>query len=86
MRYVLRPHFGRQKAHVCHGLPSQALSYIRLEEIAKRREKPTNVFRFGNQKIITRVYMMVPAETDAVSLDVLDYMWEESYAAFSQPQ
>jgi hypothetical protein len=29
---------------------------------------------------------MVPAQTDAVSLDVLDYMWEESYAAFSQPQ
>ena len=30
--------------------------------------------------------MMVPAETDAISLDVLDYMWEESYVAFSQPQ
>src|SRR5437667_8019463 len=66
--------------------PSQALSYVRPEEIAKRREKPTNVFQFGNQKIVTRVHMMVPAETDAVSLDVLDYMWEESYVAFSQPQ
>ncbi len=70
-------------ATVC---PSQALSYVRAEEIAKRREKPTNVFQFGNQKIVTQVYMMVPAETDAVSLDVLDYMWEESYVAFSQPQ
>jgi len=70
-------------ATVC---PSQALSYVRPEEIAKRREKPSNVFQFGNQKIVTRVHMMVAAETDAVSLDVLDYMWEETYAAFSQPQ
>jgi Fe-S-cluster-containing dehydrogenase component len=70
-------------ATVC---PSQALSYVRPEEIVKRREKPNNVFRFGNQKIVTRVHMMVPTETDAVSLDALDYIWEESYAAFSQPQ
>jgi len=59
---------------------------VRPEQIARRREKPTNVFHFGNQKVVTRVYMMVPAETDTVSLDVLDYMWEESYAVFSQPQ
>jgi Fe-S-cluster-containing dehydrogenase component len=70
-------------ATVC---PSQALSYVRSDEIAMRREKPTNVFQFGNQKIVTKVYMMVPAETDAVSLDVLDYMWEESYVSFSQLQ
>src|ERR1044071_5198097 len=70
-------------ATVC---PSQALSYVRPEEIAKRREKPTNVFQFGNQKIVTKVHMMVPAETDAESLDVLDYMWKESYVSFSQPQ
>ena len=56
--------------------------------VVGRREKPSNVFQFGNQKIVTRVHMMVPAETDSVSLDVLDYMWEESesYAAFAQPQ
>jgi Fe-S-cluster-containing dehydrogenase component len=70
-------------ATVC---PSQALSYVRPDEIANRREKPNNVFQFGNQKIVTRVHMMVPAEVDSVSLDVLDYMWEESYGAFSQPQ
>jgi Fe-S-cluster-containing dehydrogenase component len=70
-------------ATVC---PSGALSYVRSDEIAMRREKPTNAFQFGNQKIVTKVYMMVPAETDAVSLDVLDYMWEESYVTFSQPQ
>jgi Fe-S-cluster-containing dehydrogenase component len=70
-------------ATVC---PSQALSYVRPEEIARRREKPTNVFQFGKQKIVTRVHMMVPDEAEAVSLDVLDYMWEESYVAFAQPQ
>jgi hypothetical protein len=30
--------------------------------------------------------MMVPAGTDSVSLDVLDYMWEGAYVAFAQPQ
>jgi len=42
-------------ATVC---PSQALSYVRPEEIASRREKPTNIFYFGSQKITTKVYMM----------------------------
>jgi hypothetical protein len=70
-------------ATVC---PSQALAYVRPEEIARRREKPTNVFQFGNQKVVTQVHMMVPAGTDAVSLDVLDYMWEESHAIFAQSQ
>ena len=65
---------------------SQALSYVRPEEIARRREKPTNVFYFGKQKITTRVHMMTPAETDAASLDVLDYMWEEKYVAAAQPE
>ena len=49
-------------------------------------EKPTNVFQFGNQKVVTLVHMMVPAGTDSVSLDVLDYMWEGAYVAFAQPQ
>ena len=70
-------------ATVC---PSQALSYVRPEEIAQRREKPTNVFYFGKQKITTRVHMMTPAENDVMSLDVLDYMWEEKYVAASQPE
>ena len=48
------------------------------EEIANRREKPTNIFYFGNQKITTKVYMMAPAEREAIALDVVDYMWEEN--------
>ena len=61
-------------ATVC---PSQALAYVRPEDIAKRREKPTNIFYFGRQKITTKVFMMAPAERDAIALDVVDYMWEE---------
>jgi Fe-S-cluster-containing dehydrogenase component len=60
-------------ATVC---PSQALSYMRSEEIAQRREKPTNTFYFGDQKITTKVYMMTPPETDSVVLDITEFMWE----------
>jgi Fe-S-cluster-containing dehydrogenase component len=61
-------------ATVC---PSQALAYVAPEAIAaSRREKPVNTFWFGNQRITTKVYMMAPAGTDAISIDVADYMWE----------
>jgi len=59
--------------------PSQALVYVKPEEIARRREKPTNIFYFGEQQITTKVFMMAPAERDAIALDVVDYMWEERH-------
>jgi len=68
-------------ATVC---PSQALAYVRPDEIAHRREKPTNVFQFGNQRVTTKVFMMVPPEQDSVSIDVVDYMWEERDAPVSE--
>ena len=47
-------------ATVC---PSQALAYVPPERIAReRREKPTNVFQFGNQTVTTKVFMMVPPQ------------------------
>jgi len=64
-------------ATVC---PSQALAYLRPEEIAARREKPSNVFQFGNQTITTQVYMMTPPGTDSVTLDITEFMWEETNA------
>jgi Fe-S-cluster-containing dehydrogenase component len=64
-------------ATVC---PSQALAYLRPEEIAARREKPSNVFKFGNQTITTQVYMMTPPGTDSVTLDITDFMWEKANA------
>jgi ferredoxin len=61
-------------ATVC---PSQALTFATREEIARsRRETPTNVFQFGDQTVVTKVFMMVPPDVDAVSVDVADYMWE----------
>jgi Fe-S-cluster-containing dehydrogenase component len=62
-------------ATVC---PSQALAYVPAEEIRRqRRERPTNVFQFGNQRVTTKVFMMVPAEQDQVVVDVADYTWEQ---------
>lgn len=42
--------------------PSQALFFGTLEQIEQLRpmSAPTNVFRFGNQTITTRVFTMVP--------------------------
>ena len=61
-------------ATVC---PSQALAYVTPEQIARtRREQPANTFFFGKQKITTKVYMMTPPETEAVAVDIVDYIWE----------
>jgi Fe-S-cluster-containing dehydrogenase component len=70
-------------ATVC---PSQALAYVTPEEISRRREKPTNVFDFGNQRITTKVYMMAPPDQDSVSVDVTDHMWEVQHEAFPPAQ
>ena len=64
-------------ATVC---PSQALAYLRPEEIAARREMPSNVFQFGNQTITTQVYMMTPPGTESVTLDITEFMWEKTNA------
>jgi Fe-S-cluster-containing dehydrogenase component len=64
-------------ATVC---PSQALAYVRPEEIAKRREKPSNTVRFGNQIVTTKVFLMAPADRKEIVLDVTEYMWEGDHA------
>ena len=61
-------------ATVC---PSQALSYVPPEEIARtRRETPVNTFVFGRQTVKTLNFMMAPAGLDRIAVDVVDYMWE----------
>ena len=63
-------------ATVC---PSQALAYVTPERIAReRREVPTNVFWFGNERVTTKVFYMVPPEASEVRIDVVDFMWEEA--------
>ena len=63
-------------ATVC---PSQALAFVAPEKIAReRREVPVNTFRFGAEVVTTKVSMMVPVGTEAITMDVTDYMWEAS--------
>ena len=60
-------------ATVC---PSQALAYVRPEDIARMRaEKPVNTFQFGSQQVTTKVFMMTPSSPEIV-VDVTDYIWE----------
>jgi Fe-S-cluster-containing dehydrogenase component len=62
-------------ATVC---PSQALSYLPVEEIARqRRAIPNNAFRFGNELVKTKVFMMMPEEHPVLDVDVEDYMRKE---------
>ena len=60
-------------ATVC---PSQALAYLGPEEIARRREKPVNTVRFGNEIVRTKVFLMAPAGHDEIAIDITAYMWE----------
>jgi len=62
-------------ATVC---PSQALAYVPAAQIRRdRRERPTNAFQFGNQRVTTKVFMMAPPGRESISVDVVDYMWEQ---------
>ena len=56
-------------ASVC---PSQALFFGTHEEIEllRPRSKPTNEFRFGEQTINTKVFMMIPKPDDQSMIDV----------------
>jgi Fe-S-cluster-containing dehydrogenase component len=61
-------------ATVC---PSQALAYVRPEEIAAtRREKPITEFQFGRETVRTKVRLMVPEGTKSLALDAADFIWE----------
>ena len=63
-------------ATVC---PSQALAYLPKDLIQiRRRETPVRSFKFGRQTVTTRVAMMAPAGRTEISLDVADYLWEQS--------
>ena len=47
-----------------------AISFGKYEQIVPlRRTKPVNVHVFGNQRVETKVYLMLPTETDEVKVD-----------------
>jgi hypothetical protein len=56
-------------ATVC---PSGALHYGPRDEVEalRKRSRPTNTFRFGNQVVTTKVNMMVPSWNLETHLDV----------------
>jgi Fe-S-cluster-containing dehydrogenase component len=66
-------------ATVC---PSRALHYGTWEQIEELRPRsvPQNRFRFGNQEVRTKVYMMVPRDTRPEYLDVISAMTESPIA------
>jgi len=54
-------------ATVC---PSQALSFTTLEEIERTRHGvPVNTWRFGNEVVHTKVFVMLPSHQSAVQVD-----------------
>jgi hypothetical protein len=54
-------------ASVC---PTGAISFGKYEQIVPpRRTKPVNVHVFGNQKVETKVYLMLPTDADEVAID-----------------
>ncbi len=66
-------------ATVC---PSQALAFGPAAEIARQRAStPVNEFRFGNELVRTKVFMMAPVGEPAIRVDVEDYMWKDGDAS-----
>lgn len=64
-------------ASVC---PSQCLFFGTREEIEqlRPRSKPLNQFQFGDQKINTKVNMLVPIHDPAAVLNVTDELGPQS--------
>jgi len=57
-------------ATVC---PSQALSFTTLEEIERTRHGvPVNTWRFGNEMVRTKVFVMLPATQSAMQVNSVD--------------
>jgi Fe-S-cluster-containing dehydrogenase component len=63
-------------ATVC---PSQALSFGPADVIARQRTAaPSRDFRFGNEHVRTKVFMMAPANAPVIEVNVEDYMEKPS--------
>jgi Fe-S-cluster-containing dehydrogenase component len=56
-------------ATVC---PSQALSFVTREEIEKRQGVPINEFRFGDEVVRTKVFVVVPPEVKRVDIGLVE--------------
>jgi Fe-S-cluster-containing dehydrogenase component len=56
-------------ATVC---PSGALTFTTMEDIQRTRSGiPINTWKFGNEVVKTKVYVMVPREVERVNVDLV---------------
>jgi len=56
-------------ATVC---PSGALTFTTMEEIQRTRSGiPINTWKFGNEVVKTKVYVMVPREVEQLNVDLV---------------
>lgn len=54
-------------ASVC---PTGAITFGKYEDVVPtRRTKPVNAHVFGNQRVETKVYLMLPTDADEVAVD-----------------
>jgi len=54
-------------ASVC---PTGAITFGKYEDVVPlRRTKPVNAHVFGNQRVETKVYLMLPTDAEEVSID-----------------
>ena len=54
-------------ASVC---PTGAITFGKYEDVVPiRRTKPVNTHVFGNQKVETKVYMMLPTDAEEIRVD-----------------
>ena len=70
VRHVLRPYVEGLKPMCASVCPTGAISFGKYEQIVPlRRTKPVNVHVFGNQKVETKVYLMLPTDAEEVKVD-----------------
>ena len=66
-------------ATVC---PSQALTFgPPLAILPNRTGVPVNDFQFGNERVRTKVSIMLPPGEPVLEVDVQDYMWKDNNAS-----
>jgi Fe-S-cluster-containing dehydrogenase component len=66
--------------------PSGALAFGPREEIlALRRERTSDVFIFGPQRVKTKVQLMVPSGTADVEMDVAAFMHQSGRKTNAEP-
>ena len=75
MCYTVPPLGGRRGAT---GRPHPGARLRTPETLARESAGAHHVFWFGNEKVTTKVFYMVPPGAAEVRVDVVDFIWEEA--------